>query len=94
MISKEIYDKTRPTGSRPGIIYGLTKIQKNGYPLRPIISSSGTYNYNLAKFLDGLIKPLLKDSKYMLIDTFDFINKISKIRSDGMYMVSFDVESL
>ena len=76
------------------IIYGLPKIHKEGYPLRPIISSSGTYNYNLAKFLDSLIKPLLVSSKYILNDTFDFINKLSKISSCGLYMVSFDVESL
>ena len=59
IISDETFQKIRPTGSRPGIIYGLPKIHKEGYPLRPIISSSGTYNYNLAKFLDSLIKPLL-----------------------------------
>ena len=94
IISDEIFKKIRPTGSRPGIIYGLPKIHKSGYPLRPIISSSGTYNYNLSKFIDGLIKPLRVNSKYILNDTFDFINKLSKVNFAGMYMVSFDVESL
>ena len=94
VISQEVYDKIRPTGSRPGIIYGLPKVHKDGYPLRPIISSSGTYNYNLAKFLDDLIKPLIGNTNFMLKDTFDFVNKISKICPDNLKMVSFDIESL
>ena len=93
-ITKEIFNKIRPVGSRPGIIYGLPKIHKPNYPLRPIISSSGTYNYNLVKLLDELIKPLLSDSKYILKDTFDFINIVSKLPSAGVKMVSFDVVSL
>jgi hypothetical protein len=94
IISTTEYNKIRPIGSRPGTIYGLPKIHKTGNPLRPIISAVGTYNYELAKYLDRLIKPLLGESSYMLKDTFDFVNRVSKLNCEGMEMGSFDVESL
>ena len=63
-------------------------------PIRPIISSIGTFNYELASYLDNLIKPVLNNSKVILKDSFDFVNKISKIKNENYTMVSFDVESL
>ena len=53
---KDIY----PTGSQPARIYGLPKMHKarepsSAPPFRPIVSSIGTYNYNLAKFLCTLL---------------------------------------
>ena len=88
------FKKIYPCGSRPGVLYGLPKIHKEGTPLRPIISAIKTYNYNLAKYLDKILKPLV-DSKYTLIDTYDFVNKISHLNTVlHRYLVSFDVESL
>jgi hypothetical protein len=94
VISKEVYDKIRPTSSRPGIIYGLPKIHKDNYPLRRIISAAGTYYYNFAKYLNGLIKPLLTESGYILRDKLDFLNKLSEIKETNASMASFDVELL
>jgi predicted GIY-YIG superfamily endonuclease len=76
-------------------MYGLPKIHKNGVPVRPIISAIGTYNYNLAKYLDEILKPLISDKSFIIKDTFDFVNRISKlIVKDGEIMVSFDIVSL
>ena len=76
-------------------MYGLPKIHKNGVPVRPIISAIGTYNYNLAKYLDEILKPLISDKSFIIKDTFDFVNRISKlIVKDGGIMVSFDIVSL
>jgi hypothetical protein len=50
VISEEIYKKLVPTGSRPGILYGLPKIHKHGIPLRPILSAIKSHSYSLAKF--------------------------------------------
>lgn len=95
-IDNKTYDRITPCGSRAGVLYGLPKIHKEGAPLRPIISAVQTYNYNVAKYLDEILKPaLFKDDNYMLKDSFDFINKISKVKpKEGQYIVSFDVESL
>ena len=49
---KKIDEKTdnqiRPVSSRPGVLNGLLKVHKKDVPIRPIISSIDTYNYNLA----------------------------------------------
>ena len=50
------YDKLYPSGSAPARIYGTPKMHKfspsDSFPkLRPIVSSIGTFNYNLARFL-------------------------------------------
>ena len=93
-IDEQTFKKIWPCGSRAGVLYGLPKILKNGTPLRPIISAIETYNYNLAKHLDKLLKPLVID-KYTLIDTYDLVNKIVNLNTNKVrYMVSFDVESL
>jgi hypothetical protein len=76
-------------------MYGLPKIHKEGAPVRPIISAIGTYNYKLAKYLDRILKPLTTNSNYIIKDTFDFVNRVSKLQTNvNQRVVSFDVESL
>jgi len=94
VIDNETSSLIRTSGSGAGIMYGLPKIHKEEVPLRPIISSFKSYNYKLAKWLDSLIKPLLNDNKFILKDSFDFVNRISKIDISNSLMVSFDIESL
>ena len=50
------YNKLHPSGSAPVSIYGTPKKHKfsssDSFPKRrPIVSSKGTFNYNLARFL-------------------------------------------
>ena len=62
----EISEKERndlyPSGSKPGVLYGLANIHKaleDGIlSFHPILSAIGTPTYNLAKFFDQLLKPL------------------------------------
>ena len=58
------YDKFYPSGSAPARIYGTPKMHKfsssDSFPkLRPIVSSIGTFNYNLSRFLCDLLSPLV-----------------------------------
>ena len=58
------FDKLYPSGSAPARIYGTPKMRKfsssDSFPkLRPIVSSVGTFNYNLARFLYDLLSPLV-----------------------------------
>ena len=46
--------KLIPTGSSPGKLYGLCKVHKDNYPLRPVISMLNTPEYKLAKYMDGI----------------------------------------
>ena len=62
-------------------------------PFRPIVSSIGTYNYELAKYLCILLEPHIP-SEYCALDTFTFVREINELPLSGKFMVSFDVESL
>ena len=60
------YDKLYPSGSAAARIYGTTKMHKlsstDSFPkLRPIVSSIGTFNYNLVRFLYDLLSPLVRN---------------------------------
>ena len=49
IISEQPFDELKPIGSpRPGILYGLPKVHKPNFPLRPIISFIGTHCYKVA----------------------------------------------
>lgn len=93
-ITDDVYKKIMPCGSRAGVLYGLPKIHKAEAPLRPIISAIKTYNYDLAKHLNEILTPLV-DKTFMLVDTYDFVNKAHTLDPKiDRYIVSFDVESL
>ena len=48
LIDDYTFQKVLPNGSTHGVLYGLPKFHKTGCPFRPIVSSTNTYNYNLA----------------------------------------------
>ena len=62
-------------------------------PFRPTVSSIGTYNYELAKYLCILLEPHIP-SEHCALDTFTFVREINELPLSGKFMVSFDVESL
>ena len=88
IISEQQFDELKPIGSRPGILYGLPKVHKPNFPLRPIISSIGTHCYKVAKFFVPLLRPfstnILNITKYNIF----FCQGITK------FMASFDIKSL
>ena len=89
-LTKRQHEKLHPSGSKPGILYGLPKVHKPNVPLRPILSAIGTFNYNVAKFLVPLLHPLTS-SQYTLQDSFEFANFIqSQPLSSDLTMASFD----
>ena len=74
------YDKLYPSGSAPARIYGTPKMHKfsssDSFPkLRPIVSSIGTFNYNLARFLCDLLSTLVPND-YSCKDIFSFVSQI------------------
>ena len=52
------YDRIRPRGSTPPLLYGLPKILKDGIPLRPTVSCIGAPSYHLSKYIVKLLSPL------------------------------------
>ena len=61
--------------------------------LRPIVSSIGTFNYNLARFLCDLLSPLVPND-YSCKDTFSFVSQIKNANLSKKFLVSYDVTSL
>ena len=92
------YDKLYPSGSAPARIYGTPKMHKfsssDSFPkLLPIVSSIGTFNYNLARFLCDLLSPLVPND-YSCKDTFSFVSQIKDANLSKTFLVSYDVTSL
>ena len=93
-VEKSTYDELYAVGSSPGKFYGLVKVHKDGYPVRPVVSMIDTPEYGLAKWLDGFIKPNIP-SKYMLGSTDQFVDIIKDFPIyPNDKLVSFDVKSL
>ena len=92
------YDKLYPSGSAPARIYGTPKMHKfsssDSFPkLRPILSSVGTFNYSLARFLCDLLSPLVPND-YSCKDTFSFVSQIKNANFSKKFLLSYNVTSL
>ena len=92
------YDKLYPSCSAPARICGTPKMHKfsssDSFPkLRPIVSSIGAFNYNLARFLCDLLSPLIAND-YSCKDTFSFVSQIGNANHSKKVLVSYSVASL
>ena len=92
------YSNLYPKGSKPARLYGTPKIHKAFLPgslppFRPIVSSIGTYNDNLAQYLGSLLSPHIP-SEYSKRDSFMFIEEIKSVIVEDRFFISFDVTSL
>ena len=95
---ESIYDYIYPAGSLPSRLYGTPKIHKikeksDIPPLRLIVSSINSYNYNLASYLCTLLTPFIPTA-YCTKDSFTFIKDIQEVSTQDSFMVSYDVCSL
>ena len=93
--SKNEYEKVYP--SAPARIYGTPKMHKfsssDTFPkLCPIVSSIGTFNYDLARFLCDLLSLVVSDD-YSRKDTFSFVSQIKNANLSGKFLVSSNVTS-
>ena len=93
-IDEEIVGNITPSGAQPGKLYGMCKVHKAGYPLRPVISMINTPEYKLAKFLDEYIKPNIPISLSCNSTDIFLENLKSFTLTPNMKVVSFDVVSL
>ena len=87
-----------PSGSAPSCIYGTPKMHKffcsDSFPKhRPIVSSIGTFIYNLARFLCDFVSPLVPND-YSCNDTFSFVSQTKNANRFKEFLVSYDVTSL
>ena len=81
--TKEQYDNIYPCGSQPARVYGTPKTHKLKSPtytlmFRPIVSSIGTYNYNLKKFLTDMLDPVIP-TEYCAKGSVSFCKEIQAV---------------
>ena len=50
--------KLKSSGSRRGVMFCLPKVHKKDTPLRSILSTSGSLNYNLSRYMVELLSPI------------------------------------
>lgn len=76
-------------------IYGLPKLHKENYPLRPIVSNTGSPTYQLSKYLAQSLSNIIGKSQYHVQNSWEFCNFIKRISIPKNHiLVSFDVVSL
>ena len=74
---------------------GFQRFTNQVYPLRPIVSSTGTVTYNTAKELVKILKPLVGMSTHHVHTTKDFVEQLKDVRlKQGECVISYDVTAL
>ncbi|KAJ0061509.1 hypothetical protein NL108_005486 [Boleophthalmus pectinirostris] len=63
VIDRQMYYRLYPGDSVP-CIYGLPKIHRQGEPLRPIVCSTDSITYNVAKHLKTILAPLVGNTEH------------------------------
>ncbi|XP_047988500.1 uncharacterized protein LOC125228095 [Leguminivora glycinivorella] len=76
-------------------MYGLPKIHKNDWPLRPIVSQIDSPTYKASRFLSSLLQPLTGNTFSFVRDSTHFVQLLEGVMlQEDEVMVSFDVTSL
>ncbi|CAF2071453.1 unnamed protein product [Rotaria magnacalcarata] len=97
IIDQKLRFRLQSTCSSLSVFYGLPKIHKTGYPIRPIISTIGSFQYELSKYLAKAIKDSSPQADSYIKDSFELVKKIKStiLNKEKSYIIcSFDVESL
>ena len=92
------YERLYSPGSQPSRLYGTSKVHKiksnSEVPsFRPIVSSIGSFNYNLSTFLCDMLTPFILID-YCTQDSFSFVKEVQEVSVLDYFMVSYDVCSL
>ena len=76
-------------------LYGLPKIHKIGFTLRPIISLLFTPTYDLAKIISKQLRIVFMRTKYSVDNSFQLKSLLKNIKVPPNYiLVSFDARLL
>jgi hypothetical protein len=89
-------EKLTQMNPSPPRFFGLPKIHKPGVPIRPVISNVTAPNHLLARRVNDIFREQSKfAAKYSVQNSFDFINRVSKVHIPSKcILVSFDVSNL
>ena len=92
------YERIYPSGSQPSRLYDMRKVHKiksnSDVPsFRPRVSSVGSFNFNLSRFLCDMLTPFIL-TDYFTQDSFSFVKEVQEVSDSDYLMVSYDVCSL
>lgn len=95
VMSNQLYRQLYPKREEVPKFYGLPKIHKKDYPLRPVMPNVGSISHPVAKYLANTMGPLVGQTPQNVNNSVDFANKISDVFvPPGQTLVSYDVSSL
>lgn len=76
-------------------LYGMPKLHKTGYPIRPIVSCNQSPTYNLSKYLANILSSVTGNNDHHIRDSWDLKAKINTLSIPSNYkLISLDVCSL
>lgn len=79
----------------PAQFYGLVKVHKLDYPLRPIAAACGSNGFNLAKLFTKILTEIFNEKNFHVINPPDFIEMLRNVEvNDDDIMISCDVVSM
>ena len=94
-ISDQLYKKMYPTGAVAPKFYGPPKIHKRDIPLKHIVSGRGSINYEVAKELSRILRPLVGNFPHHIKNTCDFVQHMKGITLQANECItSYDVSAL
>ncbi len=94
-ITHNTYQSLTPKHSSCPIFYGLPKVHKDNIPLRPICDFRHAPSFQLAHFLNKILKPITNQNSYSFKNSYDFAQDIKDIQiPDTHILISLDVKSL
>lgn len=82
------------TGTRPPSVYGLLKIHDEGSPIRPVVSTSCSPTYQLAKYITKVLQQYIGITNSFAKSSEYFVELFKQHPITDNIIVSFDVESL
>lgn len=98
IITRDLFEFLLPPHTKTPVLYTLPKIHKNSQspPGHPIVSGRDSIFVPSAQFLDKILSPLVRDTKFYIRDTNEFLLKLKNVsvcqKSD--LLVTWDVASL
>ena len=95
IISKATYEKLYSSDRLSLRFYGLPKIHKSEFPLRPIVSFVNSPTYGVSSFLAKILSPVVENTENTVKNSCHFAEFVrDKTLKADQVLVSFDVVSL
>lgn len=94
-LDKSQHHYISPSNSKIPRFYGLPKVHKPDLPFRPIVDFRSSPSYNLAHFLNKILKPVTTNFPTHIKNSYEFAKSIKNfVVPPNHELVSFDVISL